>query len=162
MTARGVTVESLVEAIPDSRMVGPGGMRVSGVAHDSRLIQPGNLFAALRGGDFDGHAFVEEAAQRGAAALLVETPVASPLPQILTADSRAALAIAAAEIFGRPSEAIGVIGVTGTDGKTTTAHLVDHILWESGLRTGMVGTVAIRIGGSRGTPRVAPDDARVE
>jgi UDP-N-acetylmuramoyl-L-alanyl-D-glutamate--2,6-diaminopimelate ligase len=146
--AGGVTVESLVEAIPDSRMIGPGGFRVSGIAHDSRLIQPGDLFAALRGGDFDGHAFVEDAAQRGAAALLVETPVASPLPQILTADSRAGLAKAAAAIFGRPSEAIGVIGVTGTDGKTTTAHLVDHILRESGLRTGMVGTVAIRIGGA--------------
>lgn len=148
MTSIGATVGALAQAIPDSRLYGPRETWVSGVSHDSRLIRPGDLFAALRGGDFDGHAFAKDAVQRGAIALLVETPVDLPLPQIQTANSRAALAKAAAVIFGRPSDAIGVIGVTGTDGKTTTAHLVDHILRESGLRTGMIGTVAIRASGA--------------
>jgi UDP-N-acetylmuramoyl-L-alanyl-D-glutamate--2,6-diaminopimelate ligase len=110
------------------------------------LVQPGHLFAALRGGDFNGHEFVVDAQSRGAAALLVEAPQASPLPQIVVPDSRAGLAKAAAAFFGRPSDFIGVIGITGTDGKTTTAHLVDHVLRDGGFKTGMVGTVAIRIG----------------
>jgi UDP-N-acetylmuramoyl-L-alanyl-D-glutamate--2,6-diaminopimelate ligase len=138
-------MQALLDATPESRLLGSRDAWVSGVTNDSRLVQPGELFAALRGGDFDGHAFAVDAAQRGAAALLVETPVDVPLPQIVAPDSRAALAKAAAAIYGHPSRSIGVIGITGTDGKTTTAHLVDHILRDRGLRTGMVGTVAIRI-----------------
>ena len=146
MTAIRATIGGLAAAIPDASVLGPVDAVVSGLSYDSRQVQPGDLFAALRGGDFDGHAYVDDAARRGAAALLVESPVPSPLPQIVAANSRAALAKAAAAIYERPSESIGVVGVTGTDGKTTTAHLVDHILRESGLRTGLVGTVAIRIG----------------
>jgi UDP-N-acetylmuramoyl-L-alanyl-D-glutamate--2,6-diaminopimelate ligase len=104
------------------------------------------LFAALRGSDFDGHQFVKDAEQRGAAALLVESPAPTALPQIQVDDSRAALATIAAEYYGHPSGQIGVIGITGTDGKTTTSYLVDHVLRSTGLRTGMVGTVAIRLG----------------
>jgi UDP-N-acetylmuramoyl-L-alanyl-D-glutamate--2,6-diaminopimelate ligase len=146
VTPIGATVEALLDSIPGSTLIGRPDAWVSGVRNDSRLVQPGELFAALRGGDFDGHAFAADAAQRGAAALLVETAVDVPLPQIMVPDSRATLAKAAATIFGHPSRSIGVIGITGTDGKTTTAHLVDHILRDRGLRTGMVGTVAIRIG----------------
>ena len=146
MTARGTTVKALAEAIPGSRLVGSTETVVSGVAYDSRLVQPGDLFAALRGGDLDGHAFVADAARRGAAALLVENETACPLPQLVTSNSRAALAKAAATFYEHPSREIGVVGVTGTDGKTTTAHLVDHILRSAGRRTGMVGTVAIRVG----------------
>lgn len=145
MTPIQATAESLAAAIPSSRLLGPAATVVSGVSYDSRLVQPGDLFAALRGGDVDGHAFIDEATARGAAALLVEHQAASPLPQIISPNSRAALARAAAVIYAHPSTAVGVIGVTGTDGKTTTAHLVDHILRESGYRTGLVGTVAIRV-----------------
>ena len=146
MSAAGTTMQALAAAIPESRLLGPGEVRVSGVAYDSRLVEPGDLFAALRGGEFDGHAFIEDAARRGAAALLVESEALSALPQIVVGNSRAALAKAAATSYDHPSRAVGVIGITGTDGKTTTAHLVDHILRASGRLTGMVGTVAIRIG----------------
>ena len=139
------TIGGLAAAIPGSRVLGATTTAVSGVAYDSRQVRAGDLFAALRGVDFDGHAFVDDAASRGAAALLVETPVSSPLPQIVASNSRAALAKAAATLFERPSDSIGVIGVTGTDGKTTAAHLIDHILRAVGERTGLIGTVAIRI-----------------
>src|SRR5687767_3634958 len=146
MNDRGSTVRSLAEALPGARILGSGEGRVSGVVYDSRLVQPGDLFAALRGVEFDGHQFVREAEQRGASALLVESPAPTALAQIHVDDTRAALAVIAAELYGHPSRDLGVVGITGTDGKTTTSHLADHILRSSGARTGMVGTVAIRIG----------------
>lgn len=146
MTRRASTVQDLVKALPEARLIGSGANTVTGVVYDSRLVQPGDLFAALRGADFDGHQYVREAERRGAAALLVESPASTALPQIQVADSRAALAAIAAEHYDHPSSQLGVIGITGTDGKTTTAYLVDHILRSAGIRTGMVGTVAIRIG----------------
>ena len=146
MNRRASTVRALAEALPGARLLGSGDSCVRRVVYDSRLVQPGDLFAALRGADFDGHQFVRDAEQRGAAALLVESPVPTALPQIQVDDSRAALAAIAAEHFDHPSSHLGVIGITGTDGKTTTSYLVDHILRSAGARTGMVGTVAIRVG----------------
>jgi UDP-N-acetylmuramoyl-L-alanyl-D-glutamate--2,6-diaminopimelate ligase len=119
---------------------------IHGLTHDSRRVRPGDLFVALRGGYADGHKFVAQAEARGAAALLVEEPVASPLPQIVTSDSRAALATVAAALYDHPSRSIDVIGITGTDGKTTTSYLVEAILNAAGLPTGMIGTVGVRIG----------------
>ncbi|HLL50732.1 MAG TPA: UDP-N-acetylmuramyl-tripeptide synthetase, partial [Thermomicrobiales bacterium] len=147
MTASGLPVVALASAVPDARLLGLGESVVSGVAYDSRLVQPGYLFAALRGADLDGHTFIQDAERRGAGALLVEVAAPTPLPQIVVNNSRAALAAVSAAFFGHPSQALGVIGITGTDGKTTTSYLVDHILHASGVKTGMVGTVAIRIGG---------------
>ena len=146
MKDRAAFVRTLADAVPGARLVGPGDVTASGVVYDSRLVHPGNLFAAMRGADFDGHAFIQDAEQRGAAALLVETPAHSALPQILVENSRAALAAVSAEFFGHPSRTLGVIGITGTDGKTTTSFMVDHILRSAGAKTGMVGTFAIRVG----------------
>jgi UDP-N-acetylmuramoyl-L-alanyl-D-glutamate--2,6-diaminopimelate ligase len=146
MTTRASTVRALVEALPGARLIGSEAAVVSGVAYDSRLVRPGELFAALRGADYDGHEFVQDAQLRGAAALLVESRVSPALPQIRVEDSRSALAVIASEFYGHPSSQLGVIGITGTDGKTTTAYLVDHILRSAGTKTGMVGTVAIRVG----------------
>ncbi len=139
-------VDALAHAVPGAQLSGSDAQVVTGLTYDSRLVQPGDLFAALRGADFDGHMYVAEAESRGAAALLVEALASTALPQIQVSNSRAALAVVAAEFFGHPSRDLGVIGVTGTDGKSTTSHLVDHILRSSGRRTGMVGTIAIRIG----------------
>ena len=146
MIAHASTVRALAGTLPGARVLGSDAAAISGVVYDSRLVQPGDLFAALRGADLDGHQFVREAEQRGAAAVLVESPASTALPQIQVADSRAALAAIAAKYYDHPSLQLGVIGVTGTDGKTTTAYLVDHILRSVGVKTGMVGTVAIRIG----------------
>jgi UDP-N-acetylmuramoyl-L-alanyl-D-glutamate--2,6-diaminopimelate ligase len=146
VNSRASTVQALFGALPGARLLGSGDDLVTGVVYDSRLVQPGDLFAALRGADQDGHQFVREAEQRGATALLVESSVSSDLPQIQVENSRAALAAIAANHYDHPSLHLGVIGITGTDGKTTTSFIVDHILRSAGARTGMVGTVAIRVG----------------
>ncbi len=135
----------LAAAVPESTLIGDGGRQVSGISYDSRLVQPGDLFAALRGADFDGHTFIQDAQNRGAAGLLVESPVASDVPQIVVHNSRAALAAISAAYFNHPSRQFGVVGITGTDGKTTTSYITDHIMRTAGSRTGLIGTVAIRI-----------------
>jgi UDP-N-acetylmuramoyl-L-alanyl-D-glutamate--2,6-diaminopimelate ligase len=143
---RAATVGELAAALPGALLIGSGGALVQDIAYDSRLVRSGSLFAALRGSDFDGHDFVDAAEANGAVALLVEEPVPKGLPQIVAAESRAALACLAAAHFGHPSDQVGVIGITGTDGKTTTSFIVDHILRSVGVKTGLIGTIAIRIG----------------
>ena len=130
-------------------MVGDREVTVTGIQYDSRLVGPGDLFAALRGADDDGHRFVAAAIANGAAALLVERDMGTPVPQIVTPDSRAALARCAASFYGDPSRTLTTIGITGTDGKTTTSHLIDHVLRRAGHVTGMIGTVGITIGDNR-------------
>ncbi len=139
-------MSALCAALPDARLTGSPETVISGIVYDSRLVNPGDLFAALRGADFDGHAFLSDAEKRGARALLVERTLETTLPCIVAEDSRTALAALSASFFGHPSRDVGVIGITGTDGKTTTSYIVEHLLKFSGLRTGLVGTVAIRIG----------------
>ncbi|MCC7021704.1 MAG: UDP-N-acetylmuramoyl-L-alanyl-D-glutamate--2,6-diaminopimelate ligase [Thermomicrobiales bacterium] len=146
MSVSPVRLAALAKAVPGASLLGSPATLVSGITYDSRQVGPGDLFAALRGADFDGHDFVEGAVRRGAAALLVEEPTPLPVAQIVVPDSRAALAPLSAVFFGHPSRKLGVIGITGTDGKTTTSYLVDHILRSAGEKTGMIGTVTIRIG----------------
>lgn len=163
--ARQVTVAELAAAVPDARVLGDAGTVVSEVRYDSRQIAPGDLFAALVGADIDGHTFVAAAVGNGAAALLVEREQPVDVPQIVTADSRAALAQVAARFFADPSHEIGVIGITGTDGKTTTAYLTDGILRASGHRTGMIGTISVRIGNEvdeHETRQTTPESADVQ
>src|SRR3954465_1568478 len=138
MSHRASTVHALAEAHPGARIIGSGGFFFSGFVYDSRLVRPGDLFAALRGTDFDGHQFVPEAEQRGAVALLVELPAPTTLSQIQVTNTRAALSAIAAEYYGHPSKHLGVIGITGTDGKTTASYLVDHILRSANAKTGMI------------------------
>jgi UDP-N-acetylmuramoyl-L-alanyl-D-glutamate--2,6-diaminopimelate ligase len=127
------------------RVLGDPSTVVSGIQYDSRLIEPGDLFVAIPGGHFDGHAFVLDALGRGAAAIMVNEPIDFDVPALVAPDTRAWLPRVAATFFGHPSCQIGVVGITGTDGKTTTSYLVDAILREEGLTTGLVGTVSVRI-----------------
>ena len=121
---------------------------VTGVTHDSRAVRSGSLFVAVPGLHVDGHDFVEAAALRGAVVALVERPVQNvDLPQLLVSATPAALAGAAAWWYGDPSHDLDVIGITGTDGKTTTSFLAVAALEAAGVRTGMTGTAEIRIGG---------------
>ena len=127
-----------------------GAVEILGIAFDSRSVRPGFLFIAVSGLHADGHEFAAAAERAGAAALLVERPVAGvAIPQLVVRGSRRALATAAAWWYGDPSRELGVVGITGTDGKTTTAYLAVAGLTAAGIATGMIGTVATRIGGEQ-------------
>ena len=135
------------------RAIGPaalGGVEVRGVTDDSRAVASGTLFVAVRGLHVDGHDFVERAAAGGAAAAIVERPAPDvALPQLIVEAAPAGLASAAAWWFGDPSHELGIVGITGTDGKTTTAFLAVAALEAAGLSSGMIGTVATKIGSTR-------------
>lgn len=125
---------------------------VSGVHQDSRKIERGDLFVALEGARVDGARFVEVAMQRGAAAVMVRRGRALDVeaPVIEVDDTRRALAKASAEIYGRPTEHMTVIGVTGTNGKTTTTHLMECAVAAAGGRIGIIGTLGHRFEGTSG------------
>jgi len=120
----------------------------SGVTHDSRRVVPGSIFVALRGMKADGLAFVPQAVDAGAAVIVSERPVSavSRVPWVVVQNARLALALLAAEFYGHPSRQMQVVGITGTNGKTTTSYLVNAIFEAAGLRCGMMGTVTYRIG----------------
>jgi UDP-N-acetylmuramoyl-L-alanyl-D-glutamate--2,6-diaminopimelate ligase len=131
--------------VATSELSGPD---VTGVTHDSRAIRPGMLFVAIPGQRADGHDFVDAALEAGAAGVIVERPLAGvAAPQLVVDAARPALASAAAWWSGDPSHELTVVGITGTDGKTTTSYLAVAALEAAGLRTGMVSTIATRIGG---------------
>ncbi|NNL84327.1 MAG: UDP-N-acetylmuramoyl-L-alanyl-D-glutamate--2,6-diaminopimelate ligase [Myxococcales bacterium] len=119
---------------------------IRGISYDSRVVAPGDLFVALRGSGTDGHRFVRAAGDAGAVALLVEKDFAggTPLPTLGVTDSRAALAQIAAPFFGNPARELALVGITGTNGKTSTCTLVESILRAAGRTTGLIGTVEIR------------------
>lgn len=127
---------------------------VSSLATDSRAVAPGALFLALAGSQSDGHRFVAAAAARGAAALVVERPVEVALPQIVVGDSRRAALALAKHWYGDPSARLALIGITGTNGKTTTTALVRHLL-DDGATAGTIGT----LGAFDGTGAVVPSTA---
>jgi len=134
----------------DGRAIGVAGLRdivVSGVTQDSRAVRPGSLFVAVPGQHVDGHEFVAHAAASGAVAALVERPLPDlDLPQLIVQSTSVALATAAAWWYRDPSAELAVVGITGTDGKTTTSFLAVAALEAAGLRTGLISTAATRIG----------------
>lgn len=142
---------SLLRAAPDaSAMRGD----ITGLTADSRAVAPGMLFCAVRGSVDDGHRYVTAAAQRGAAAALVEESQAAPLPQILVRDGRRAAAVAAETWYDRPADRLALIGVTGTNGKTTTVTLARHVL--GALEpTGSIGTLGAVDGSGEAVPSEA-------
>ena len=133
-------------------------VEISGLAYDNRLAGPGTLFFCVPGFTRDGHDFAADAVARGAVALVVERPLELPVPQIQVSNVRAAMAPAAAAFYGDPTAALDVVGVTGTNGKTTTAFLVRELLEAAGRSTGLLGTVKSVIGGvEREVKRTTPE-----
>jgi UDP-N-acetylmuramoyl-L-alanyl-D-glutamate--2,6-diaminopimelate ligase len=123
------------------------GIVVRAVEYDSRRVGPGSLFVAVRGFVTDGHRYLADAAERGAAAALVEEATGTPgICEIVVQNTRTILGHVAHELHGRPSEHLKTHAITGTNGKTTTSYLVDAIMREAGLTTGVVGTLGYRVG----------------
>jgi UDP-N-acetylmuramoyl-L-alanyl-D-glutamate--2,6-diaminopimelate ligase len=121
---------------------------LTGIAYDSRVVKPGDVFVALKGQRADGTAFVRQAAERGAAAIVSEWPAPGGIdvPWVSVTDARLALAVLADAFFHHPSGDMQVVGITGTNGKTTTGYLLASMFDAAGLRCGLLGTVAYRIG----------------
>jgi UDP-N-acetylmuramoyl-L-alanyl-D-glutamate--2,6-diaminopimelate ligase len=122
---------------------------VTGVTDNSRDVDPGAVFVAIRGQHFDGNQFIGDAVNRGARAVVTDSPMGLELDGVTVIevkDARAALAMLSHEIEGRPSDNMSLIGVTGTNGKTTTTWLVHHMLTEIGRKAGLIGTIECRIG----------------
>lgn len=121
---------------------------VSGISYDSRKVQPGDVFVCVEGYRTDGHAYVKPALEKGAAAIVAQKAVEVPegVPLILVRDSRKALALMGAAFAGFPARKLNMVGVTGTNGKTTTAFLIEQIFREAGFKTGLIGTIMNKIG----------------
>ncbi len=136
--------EIIPEAVP-----GGGGPDIAALAYDDRLVGPGTLFFCVPGLTRDGHDFAPAAVERGASALVVERPLGLGIPEVLVDDARSAMGPAAARFEGSPSGRIEVVGITGTNGKTTSAWLVRSLLEAAGRRCGLVGTVATLVGGEK-------------
>src|SRR5919198_413599 len=143
-------LERVIAALAPRDVVGRAPLDVADLAYDTRAVTPGALFFCVRGANVDGHDLAPQAVEAGAAALVVERPItAADVPQVVADDSRAAMAVAADVFFGHPTRELDVVGVTGTNGKTTTAHLVYAILAAAGRRPGLLGTIEARIAGER-------------
>jgi UDP-N-acetylmuramoyl-L-alanyl-D-glutamate--2,6-diaminopimelate ligase len=139
----------LARGVPGTRLEGDGDAEITGIAYDSRRVKPGDLFVAVEGLHVDGHAYLTDAVKRGAAALAVQQPVKVPgtVPVLRMESTRTGLAEAAAEFYGRPSRRLRLAGITGTDGKTTTTHMAEHVLQASGIVAGAMSTVAVTVSG---------------
>jgi UDP-N-acetylmuramoyl-L-alanyl-D-glutamate--2,6-diaminopimelate ligase len=152
---RSTPLGRLAAAVPNGlhpHVVGDAATTVTAMTHDSRLVSGGSLFVCVRGEHVDGHAFAADAVAAGAAALLVDHPLDIPVAQLVVDDTRPAMGPVAAAVHDEPSRDLQVVGVTGTNGKTTTTHLLAAILRADGRPTGVIGTLS----GAHTTPE-APE-----
>jgi UDP-N-acetylmuramoyl-L-alanyl-D-glutamate--2,6-diaminopimelate ligase len=161
--ADGVTLHDLAARVPGEATIIGETASVVDVTRDSREVHPGSLFVAVRGLEIDGHDYVPDAVARGAAAVAVEEKVTSPVPQLLVADTRRALPWLAAIVHDDPSRKLTVVGVTGTNGKTTVTHMLESITAADGRVAGVVGTVGARIAGHPvPVPRTTPEGSDLQ
>jgi UDP-N-acetylmuramoyl-L-alanyl-D-glutamate--2,6-diaminopimelate ligase len=159
-----MSVAEAIEGVEAVRVSGPANARISSIACDSRKVERGSLFFALPGEKADGVAFVDEAAARGAVAIASSQARAAHLAseiawvELARGRERRGLALASANFYGHPAAALRVVGVTGTNGKTTTTFLIDSILRAAGLTSGLIGTTGYRTPqGSRPALNTTPE-----
>lgn len=134
--------------LPECRLIGSGEMDITGLYYDSRNVEAGGAFFALRGATVDGHGFIADALERGAHAVFLEEAIPLPIgvTAVLVKNARLAMALVAAKFTGEPTADIPVVGVTGTNGKTTITYLVESILRSAGLHPAVLGTINYRFG----------------
>ncbi|MHB8894876.1 MAG: UDP-N-acetylmuramoyl-L-alanyl-D-glutamate--2,6-diaminopimelate ligase [Candidatus Geothermincolia bacterium] len=143
-------LSDLLDTIEEKKTAGPIEIEVTGLAYDSRAVEDGNAFFCIKGLVTDGHLFAAQAVERGATVLFVEREPEVEIPGdvaiVRVPDTRFAMANLAAKFYKDPSEELRLVGVTGTNGKTTTCYLVESILKEAGYTAGLIGTVENHIG----------------
>ena len=142
-------LERVIAALAPADVLRRAPVEIGDLVYDARAAGPGALFFCVPGSRADGHNFAPQAVENGAVALVVERPLELDVPQIVVPDARRAMAPAADEFFGHPSEELQIAGVTGTNGKTTTSFLLYSILAAAGRRPGLLGTIENRVGGER-------------
>jgi UDP-N-acetylmuramoyl-L-alanyl-D-glutamate--2,6-diaminopimelate ligase len=140
-------LRELLVGVPGAEVTGDADVEINDLAFDSRRVRPGTLFFCVRGGRADGHQHAADALRQGAAALVVERDLDVGGTQVRVADSRAAMAPIAARFWDDPTTELAIVGITGTNGKTTTAFLARHVLEANGVQAGLLGTVKRVIGG---------------
>ncbi len=153
MTERALRFDTLLEALRSANLLAVEPARVPrpperlfGIADDSRAVTPGAAFVAVRGTSTDGHDFVRDAIARGATLILAEDHVQSDVPVVRVLDGRRAAALAATVFYDRPAESLRLVGVTGTNGKTTTVHLIRAVMEQLGTPSASVGTLGVLLG----------------
>jgi UDP-N-acetylmuramoyl-L-alanyl-D-glutamate--2,6-diaminopimelate ligase len=146
-----------------ARLHGAGETAVEEVCYDSRRARHGSLFVAIPGLREDGLRYVDSALQRGAVAVAAEVPPSAPVPWVQVPNARQALAVFSAALLGDPSERLDLVGITGTNGKTTTAYMVEATLTRAGRTPGLVGTVQHRIAGqARPASHTTPESSDLQ
>ncbi|KAI4446833.1 UDP-N-acetylmuramoyl-L-alanyl-D-glutamate--2,6-diaminopimelate ligase [Eubacterium plexicaudatum ASF492] len=143
-----MTIEKLTEQMDYRLLTGSCSQEISALVYDSRKIVPGCMFVCIKGAVFDGHTCIDEAAQKQAAAVVVEQDVQVPagMAVLKVPDTRRALAELSAAWFHHPAKQLKTIGITGTKGKTTTTYMIKSILESTGRKVGLIGTIEVVIG----------------
>jgi len=158
----------LIDPLPEKRIVGTVDPEIEQIAYDSRRVVPGTLFACIRGSRFDGHNFIPDALKNGASAILADravstSPDGSAVPTVLVPEVRKALPVLANRFYGYPSRHLKLVGITGTNGKTTTTYLVESMLRAAGVPAGVIGTLGARIKGTPApTERTTPESVDLQ
>lgn len=140
-------IKELSSCLAAARLYGDGDVEISDLQADSRKVGPGDLFICLPGHTVDGHDYAPQAAAKGAAALVCERKLDIDLPQIVVDDCRYAMSVLSNAFFSSPSSRMKLIGITGTNGKTTTTYLIERIMQDHGVKTGLIGTIQMRYDG---------------
>lgn len=161
-----ITVKDLFAGI-DCTIIGNPRELISGLQYRSNSCSVGDVFFCIVGLTVDGHSFAQDAIDRGAKVLVVERKVyladATDVTEVVVSDSRKAMAAAASNFYHNPSQAFSLVGITGTNGKTTTTYLVEHIAREAGMKTGVIGTVGVKIGDEmHSSARTTPESSDLQ
>ncbi|UCH30272.1 MAG: UDP-N-acetylmuramoyl-L-alanyl-D-glutamate--2,6-diaminopimelate ligase [Myxococcales bacterium] len=155
---QGMTLRQLQDAGVEGNLVGSVEQVVTGVQHDSRRIEQGDIFVAISGETHDGARFVDDALAAGAVAVIAEQPVPREVPQLTVVNARVALGRAAELVYGSPSSALHTVGITGTNGKTTTAYLLKEAIEDDSGKAALIGTTGLMIGAAeRPSPHTTPE-----
>ena len=150
MVSADMKLEKLIEDLPVSHFSGDKGLNIEGIHYDSRMIKPGHLFVAVKGHDLDGHTYIPDAINNGAVAVVTEKScrISEDITEIRVPDSRGTLSKLAARFYRDPCKELQVVGITGTNGKTTTSYIIESILLAAGKSPGVIGTINYRFSGN--------------
>lgn len=139
-----IQLTTLLSKLPSYKYEKGQDPTIQDIHMDSRLVTEGSLFFCIKGYTVDGHDFAQQAEKNGAAAIIAEEPVNVTIPVVLVKDSKRAMAILSAAFYNHPTKKLHMIGVTGTNGKTTTTHLIEKIMRDAGKNTGLIGTMYVK------------------